>query len=501
MHSAASAYQGNRRCRTIRRHLVILLLVTAAGCQSWQKHHLAAVRQFSSGDLEQSRESLQKSLQSRRAEQNVLKLENAMLELASGNPGEAESELRHVRRELEYLATSDVTEKTAAVLTDDRAVAYSGRDYEQQMALNMLLIASLMNDGQDAFAYAQQAAAVRHEKHQLLAKASAGEKPPAATGAVVPVGFTGSADQSKAVASNPLIADLSDQPLALSAWLSAAVQSESTLRYQETQAAMNDIEFWNPKFRSSDSDTDAEPVFGTNCRPGHGALHVIALVGRAPEWVAETAAPTSASLLIADRILTATGKHSLPPTIAPVRIARPQAVAGCPPAGFLNCRISAPEGLNGSGDLRHARLLPLVDLNSVAATEYQANRDQELARAITRRVIKKGAVYVLKETQKIHRNTAVDLLTNVAGVAWEAMEKPDTRSWQMLPARIDVASIELPEGKWHANIVPGNLSATGVPVHIENGRNTYVVCFAPNYSLTGHVLVGGADKGAFPAGR
>ncbi|HQX50099.1 MAG TPA: hypothetical protein PLR25_09335, partial [Planctomycetaceae bacterium] len=103
--------------------------------------------------------------------------------------------------------------------------------------------------------------------------------------------------------------------------------------------------------------------------------------------------------------------------------------------------------------------------------------------------------------QNIHRNTFVDLGINVAGIVWEAMEQADTRSWRMLPARIDIARSELPAGRWSITL---RLSQSGgsrpqtVPVHIENGRNTYIVCMVPEQEFTGQILVGGADNASIP---
>ncbi len=135
-------------------------------------------------------------------------------------------------------------------------------------------------------------------------------------------------------------------------------------------------------------------------------------------------------------------------------------------------------------------------MNAAALASFENNRDEEVARIVVRRVVKKGTIYVLKEAQKVSRNTAVDLAVNVAGIAWEAMEKPDLRSWHLLPARIDVARTELPAGTWKTDLQVG--SGTGgrvqVPVHIADGRNTFVVFFVPENSITGDILVGGADQ-------
>lgn len=509
---------------------LLLVLLTAGGCHRWQTSHRTAVEQFSTGQLEQSYDSLEKSQKSLRAEQNLLTLDAAIVHLASARPAEAETQLRTVRGELEHLAQADLTEQTTSVLTDDRAVAFSGRAFEQQMALNVLLLASLLNNGQDSFAYALQAAEVCHGRRQLLAEAAAKQQSPGTPGSgspIVPAGF----QQVSATPVLPggsghsgphtirLTPDPTDQTLAFASYLSAAVQSESPTRLQEAEASLMDLSLWNPQFAVHPRPSSPDPgpasgagtgpstvsAMGALCQPGNGTLHVIVFSGRAPEWVAETAAPTSASLLIADRILSVTGKHTLPPTIAPVKIARPQPIDGNPSPGLLHCRIGGAATAEQRGRETELTFRSLVDLNAVAEADYQQNRDEQIARAVTRRVVKKGAVYVVKEAQKIHRNTAVDLAVNVAGVAWEALEKPDTRSWKLLPARIDIASAELPEGTWQATLRCGGAISTSppsaIPVRVVNGRNTWVVCFMPQRSLTGHILVGGADSGSFQAGQ
>ncbi len=146
----------------------------------------------------------------------------------------------------------------------------------------------------------------------------------------------------------------------------------------------------------------------------------------------------------------------------------------------------------------------IVNMNDVARASYEANRDREIAEAIVRRVTKKGTIYVLKEAQNVHRNSLVDLGVNVAGVAWEALEKADTRSWRLLPNRIDVARIELPAGQWSTGVQVrawGNAAqSVSVPTYVQDGRNTYVVCIIPKHAVAGHILVGGADRGVFAVG-
>jgi uncharacterized protein len=460
--------------------IVTVLFLQLTGCQSWQKSHATAVGLFADGRIDESRKALTKSLSQRGAEQDLLLLDRSLLDLADGQPAAAEQQLRESRRAVDHLRQLDVREKAAAVVTDDRAVAWSARTFERQMLLNLLTICSILNDGQDAFAYSLQLAELSVDTKQ---KTKASETPPA--GSRTEIITVGNAAENPAEEQPAVL----DQPLALSAWLRALVMSESSMEWQECDRALADIE----NFGGVHAPTpDYAESFGVRCPRGQGGLHVVALIGQSPEWVAERARPTSASLLVADRILSSTGKHSLPPTIAPVKIARPRPCVLPTAPDSLSCRLLA-----GPESTEPFSFSTLVDLNHVAAAEYESNRNDALARAVVRRVVKKGAVVVAKEVGQLQRGTIADVAFNVGGVAWEAMEKADLRSWRTLPCRIDTASRSLPEGEWTLRINEGRPDEREIQVRIVNGRNTLVVCILPGNQLTGRVLVGGADHGSY----
>jgi hypothetical protein len=498
-----------------------LTLFLLGGCQTWQKSHEAALGYYAAGDLNSARDSLQEASESRRAEQLLLRLDQSMLQLASGEVRQSESGFRHLREELQHVAQKDVREQTASIIADSRAVAWSGRDFERQMVLNFALLTSLLGDRQDAFAWSMQVADASTDRIQSLQKSATGEQHTpvlAAAGGsdsrdVQTAAFEPDADSIRPASSpagletadrgaSETPAPRQDQTLAFGAYLAALVQSEIPTRSQETEELLSSIRYWNPGFSAQVADGRG---FGVRSRPGHGAVHVIALVGRAPRWVAESAEPTSAALLIADRLISITGKHTLPPTIAAVKIACPEPF---PP-------VLAPDGLKcflreaslGSGPLPHGTI-PLtfataVDLEAVALASYTASRDEQIAQAVARRVMKKGAVYVLKETQQISRNSLVDFGINAAGVAWEAIEKPDTRSWRSLPARVDIARIELPAGHYTLGLTTSGAGASGssvwLDVPVANGRNTCVVVTIPEDRPTGHLLIGGPESRQVPA--
>ncbi len=489
--------------------LVILsgILTVLPGCSGWQKNHEAALTAWSAGDLKTSTSKLDASQSSMRAEKEMLELDQAVLQLAAGEPAQAETRFRRVRDELDHLAQKDLTETANSMMTDSRAVAYSGRDFERQMLLNMLMISSVLNDGQDSFAYSLQASEKTLARRDAIASAAKKSKTEAvadtnttdSTSGIARVSFPGTPEISDAADTRAVEIPAAplDQPLALSAYLTAMVQSESSSRSSEVEAALQEVKYWNPKFEQLVNGARGE--MGVRCQRGNGTLHVIALVGQAPQWVSESAEPTSAALLIADRIISATGKHTLPPTLASVKIAKPERVFQGVPVTALRCSVAAPDQPGAA--VTQTNFSTLVDLNEVAEASYREHRDEEIAQAITRRVMKKGTVYVLKETQRIHNNTWVDLGVNAAGVVWEAMEKADTRSWRTLPARIDVSRCELPKGQWNVQLSLahyGSPQTVTIPAYVEDGRNTCVVCLIPDRSFAGHILVGGADRGKIP---
>src|SRR5262249_39356305 len=144
---------------------------------------------------------------------------------------------------------------------------------------------------------------------------------------------------------------------------------------------------------------------------------------------------SSAALLIADRLLTAAGKYSLPPTLAPIKI--PRVVR--PSNLIANVAVGADGRSAG-------RTETITDVGLMASGQCEALMPETLARAVVRRVVKKGIIYGAKEATGSDKTQIASLALNVAGVAWEATESADTRCWGLLPDKIQVLRLELPAG-------------------------------------------------------
>jgi uncharacterized protein len=451
-----------------------MVLLLNSGCRTADRHQLAAIARVDRGTPEAALVELDKAAEARGADTEVIAIDRALTLLMTGKPTESEGAFRESRKRLDFLRQKDLREQTTAMITDDKAVAWAGREFEQRMVDNLLILSSLMGNQQDAFAYAAQTTEkLAADRQELTASKTEPE--------VVAVGHS-EEDQEATV---PLRFAVN----AFSAYLQAAVRSENPMDADITQRAIRQVGYWS----STSGDVAVGKLssirnasFGTNSKQGNGVVHVITFAGRITDWLPERAAPTSAALLIADRILSAVGDHTLPPTVAPVQIARPATTVSTHPLTTV-ARLT----LDGQTSVR-SRVL--VDLNQAAWDSYDADRNEQIARAVSRRIVKKGAVYAAKDQLSVAGGTGADLLLNLGGIAWEALEKPDTRHLHLLPERIEIVQMELPAGDHTLDVSsvatvgksltpPPGTDWQQVPVRVEDGRNTFVLCFRPQRSL------------------
>ena len=221
---------------------------------------------------------------------------------------------------------------------------------------------------------------------------------------------------------------------------------------------------------------------GVHSSPGTGVLYVFALVGRGPNKVEVAEEPTSDALLIADRIVSAVGPYSVPPTLAPIKIPDIQ----LPPIEIDRVGVS----INGR---EIGPTESVTNVETLALNTYAANRQAIVARAVARRVIKKASIVAAKTTMK--DNNLTSLAMDAAGVVWEATEAADTRCWGLLPRDIQVLRVELPIGTHQINLSPllaarqiGPMTSTTIDV--VDGRNSYLMCCFPDGKPIGQILTG-----------
>jgi hypothetical protein len=209
----------------------------------------------------------------------------------------------------------------------------------------------------------------------------------------------------------------------------------------------------------------------------------------------ENSEVSQASLFIASIILSMIGKHSVTPGIAPVMI-----------PVVIRPRETVPSLIVTVNGRRAGQTETITDIGRMAEEQFDAVRPQVVAKAIIRRAVKKGILYGAKEFTDA--NPWIGLAMDIGGIIWEATETADTRCWNLLPAEIQVARIELPAGEHNltlqtssrvyslssfgyiptADSVPTGTSATRT-IRVQEAHNTYVLANFPNNRLIGEIVV------------
>jgi len=431
--------------------ILTALISAVSGCAT-HADRLTTIRDaYYGGQVATARQIVETGLAERDADADVLKLERAMIELAEGQPEQAERTLREVRNRLDYLEQDSPGETVLAAFTDDNSRAYSGEDYEKVLVRCFLALSSLMHDRIDADAYAFQVA----EKQQQIIQAGA-----------------------ESEGKNPKLAY---QQVALGAYIQAALREATHTDYREAEKAIQLVASWEPNFEFAQEDLNRVRN-GRHSEKGNGVLYVFGLVGEGPCKVEREEIPTSQALLIADRILSATAEHSLPPTIAPIQV--PVVVRS--PNRITNLGVEVdgqPAGQTAT----------ITDIGRMAMEQSEAVFPQVMARAVVRRVVKKASIYAAKDLVDVD-NPLAELAFDAAGSVWEASESADTRCWGLLPDQIQVLRIELPAGQHTIHLKPlADRRPLGAgaeqDVLIADGRNAYLLANFPDSGLVGKVLV------------
>lgn len=408
-----------------------------------------ARREFYQGDLTAAHLRLSEEIERKKKDVEVLKLDQAMVELLQGHPLEAERLLLESRDLLESHEQRDLGESAMTWLADDTKRAYEGEDYEKVLVRVFLALSNLMDDGADVTAYAFQ---INDKQQQIIESAADpdGENPKA-----------------------------SYNQVAIGPYLYGVIRESTYNNYDDARRGYERVVEWAPDFGPGPIDLE-RAVSGVHSQPGNGVVYVIGLVGRGPFKVEREEIPTSQAMLVADRILSAVGDHSLTPTIAPIKI--PAIYVPANPLDRL--ALFWNDRLLGQTEV-------ITDVGQLACDQYQAIMPLVMGKAIARRAVKKAALYAAKSatgTQGIGE-LAIDLV----GIAWEASEAADTRCWGLLPETIQVLRVELPAGHHRLGIQP-RLGDRAVgqqdlfEVQVIEGRNTYVMLHYPGTERLGEVL-------------
>lgn len=448
-------------------HAAVVAVCGAAalvsGCNSHGERVHVLRQEFYSGELATAETHVGELLKKPKHDKDVLELDRAMILLTTGRPKEAEKIMRGVRDRFDEFEKKDAGEIALSLVTDDNRRAYAGEDYEKVLVRAFLALSNLMYDGGDAEAYSLQ---ITDKQSQILARLESDREKE-------------DSPEKPAVPKIPQVA--------LGPYVRAMLAEERSLDYDDVIRARTQVCSFEPGFRYGREDLQ-RAEHSASCKPGNGVVYVFGLVGKGPIKVQEYDIPTQAALLVADQIVSATSKQSVPPTLAPVPV---------PKLVRRQNRIRGLEVLVGAQSA--GTTATIVNVGEVAEKHYEATYPKVLAYAVARRVIKKGLVYAAKEGASAQNSPGIDIAMTLAGMAWEASETADTRCWGLLPDQIQVLRVELPEGRHSLNLQPvdeyGRFGvAEPVSVEVRDGRNTYVLANFPDSKVIGRTLVSGQSQ-------
>lgn len=443
----------------MRKLYALVAVVSAAliGCATHADKLQDIRAAYNSGNMSATKTKLDAAIAKNGNDVDVLKLDRAMLLLTEGKPRDAEMVLREVRDRFEEKEGKDIGETALSMLTDDQQLAYAGEDYEKVLIRVMLSLSNLLADGSDAAAYALQ---VNQKQQQIIEKS-----------------------KSKDAEGKNLKANYKFVPSG--AYLHAALREETHTNYDDVARSLEQVVKWQPDFAQAKKDLERAKN-GRHSQPGHGVVYVFTLVGRGPYKEEKAEIASTAAMLIADRLLTAAGKQSLPPTIAPIKV--PRVVRPINNIASVNVNVVGQPG---------GHTETITDIGQMATEQCEALMPETLARAIVRRVVKKGVVYGAKEAIGTDKSQLSSLALNAAGVVWEATESADTRCWGLLPDKIQVLRLELPAGEHNMILQAVGKNGQGIggasttKIQIADGRNTYVLANFPDANLVGKIVTSG----------
>ena len=408
------------------------------------------------GDLAEAERLIAESAQKHPGDADVFALDQASLALADGRPEEAKRILVEVRDRFDHLEQESPAEDAWSMFSDDQQRSYAGEDHEKVLLRAVAAIADLAAGGVDAEAFSYQAA----ERQADIVRAAVEDD-----------------------GTNP---KASYRQIALAPYLRGILREETHRDYDDAARHFATVASWEPDFAQARHDV-VRASGGVHSPRGHGVLHVIAMVGHGPCKVPVEEIPSSAAMLVADQILSATLSQTLPPTVAPIKVPRVVAAPG---------RVrGVVVGREAEASVQWAaRTTTITDVTRMAVDQDAAMHDRTVARAVARRALKKGTVFGIKEGIGLQQYGPAALAFDLAGVAWEAAENADTRCWGLLPDSIQVARLELPAGEHDLFLAPVDDSNTAGAmvrrrVRVEDGRNAYLVVTAVDAGI-----LGGSDE-------
>jgi hypothetical protein len=127
-------------------------------------------------------------------------------------------------------------------------------------------------------------------------------------------------------------------------------------------------------------------------------------------------------------------------------------------------------------DGRDTPVEQVVDLGAAIRAEYEAAKPMILAAALTRMAARAGVAEGVRAAGKAESKVLGDVLSIVVESAMVALDRPDTRSWTMMPGRVLAARIPVAAGEHTVTVSFGGSSQRSVTADTSNvGAATVVI--------------------------
>ena len=452
--------------------MIVLIGLCGSGCASRQKSWDRIRASFYDDRLEIAESQLDEIASRSKSDRDVAKLNQAMIQLWSGHPKEAEKLLLQSRNLFHGLQGTALRDNLVSLATDETHREFVPEDYELVLLRAMLAFSNLVDDGEDVLAYAFQ---INQTQQELIRLRSSSNE----------------AEQRQQVAQNPAQggprndahqkakSEDAEKQLALGPYLYGLIREATCMNYDDAARGYARVVDWAPEFSQGPSDL-ARARNGVHSAPGRGVVYLFAMVGRGPYKAETVEIPTTQAMFFADRLLSVVGKHNLTPTVSPIKIA--EVIQPHNPLDRI--LVQTPDGRWGQTEV-------ISDLGALAVRQSEERRNEVVGRAVARRALKKAALYATKEATSSDGVTSLAL--DLVGMAWEASESADTRCWEFLPETVQVLRMELPVGRHRLTVQPaygknrlGN--AESLTVNVQDGRNQYIMVNYPGMRRVGQVL-------------
>ncbi len=422
-----------------------LFLAILCGCASNPMPEIRGA--FDTGDYLVARDQLIAAREADPSNDHVFALEQALVELALGNPGVAEAQLRSARDALDDHRDTSASSWLGAALADDRQLDYGGADYEHVLVRALLAAINLVNGNQDADAYALQ---VLERQREIIDNFGEGE----------------SYNPKKAY-----------KLVAFGSYLRGIINEEDPVHLDSARRSFEKVLALEPKFAFAKEDLRRSRE-GQHSAKGNGVVHIIALVGHGPTRIETQQRIGEDALALAQAIWVNSSRRAA--LLNTVSVPIPE----------LAYRSDNPDSVHVFVDGQPmGETAAITDIERTAQVEFKALREHAIARALLRRAFKIAITEGAKEAiendpEDPDYNRTADIGISIAGFLWTAAEAADLRCWSLLPATLQVTRIEMPAGEYNIALRSGRRGTpTGVPqtvrVLVRDGFNTYVLAQVP----------------------